>query len=832
MAQQNDPWAEFRWTPAPQAPVAAPTLPTVRPPTAAAKREQDYRRTEQQSALDANQDARADTAVGIQLAKEERDRIEFERKQKQLGITGDVDTTESEKTAAFLATQLEDHFRNIRRITEKHPEAVQPGILETAAEALGNPTLKGFVTSKSTEGARQQLENRYGLAVDALLTLGTGAAYTEQQFKTYREAYAPRLTDTPETLEDKKNMLRSAIQAARVKSGAGAVNIDRALDELYSAPIQQQRSIDDIATPDQQQKSSTVRRTDAPPGMSEEHALWVRQNPNATPRDYVEFRKQLSAKYRDKSGNMYSTDNLSEQRQEIADYLDYYRKNPNAEIPGLMQEEPLTSAESISAKMSDFLGEGPATGLAQLGNAGSFGAVDALASRSQKRAFDKAEDRKSDWAAAGDILGSIAPSVAMEKGIGALARTALGREAPVAASLFGEGGYNAIRGAAGADEGEGLKDAAMGGMAGGVGAVGGRLIGRGAQSFQAPETSKAINELTAGGTDLTTLQRAGLGRVEELGQGLPIVRGAREKSIKSWNIANVNDALSHVGEKLPKGVKAGTEANDAMNQILNAKYSELRPKIVGNFDQQFRNSVAALAASGKGSKLKRDLFTEISDVMRPLANGYDGNTFKDADSRLRALATDWMKATAETTTSPSTYHEMGRLAEKIRKQLRFQVERNTPEVARDLKALDRAWSKSIRIEDASLRALKSEGVYAPGQMVETIKKLDTSPRKGMSSRGKAFGQKEATNAGKILGSKPVPETESWLQTGGLGYLAGQVVGLPLTASVGAAAYAPGFKRITQALLTAKRPEKLQKLTKAIPPEVISAVLARRQATED
>src|SRR5574343_149770 len=242
MAQQNDPWAEFRRTPAPQ---TAPTIPSVRPPTMAQKRKQDFDRTNQQSVLDAKQDARADTAQGIQLSKEERDRIEFERKQKQLALTGGVETTESEKTAAFLATQLEDHLRNIKRITEKHPEAVQPGVLETAAEALGSPTLKGWVTSKSTEGARQQLENRYGLAVDALLTLGTGAAYTEQQFKTYREAYAPRLTDTPETLEDKKNMLRSAIQAARVKSGAAAVNIDRALDELYSAPLQQQRSIDD-----------------------------------------------------------------------------------------------------------------------------------------------------------------------------------------------------------------------------------------------------------------------------------------------------------------------------------------------------------------------------------------------------------------------------------------------------------------------------------------------------------------------------------------------------------------------------------------------------------
>ena len=102
----------------------------------------------------------------------------------------------------------------------------------------------------------------------------------------------------------------------------------------------------------------------------------------------------------------------------------------------------------------------------------------------------------------------------------------------------------------------------------------------------------------------------------------------------------------------------------------------------------------------------------------------------------------------------------------------------------------------------------------------------------MSSRGKAFGQKEATDAGKVLGSKPVPETESWLQTGGLGYLAGQVIGLPLTASIGAAAYTPGFKRLTQALLTSKRPETLQKLMKPLPPEVIAAVMARRQATED
>jgi hypothetical protein len=814
--------------------------PAAAPPTLQQKRVQEYERAAQQSQLDAKQDVRADTATGIALTAEQRAQKKFEAEQAALAAGGGVPTTDSENTSIFLTNQLGADLKKISEINQKYPEAGKPGWVETAGEWLGGPRGKALATSDEVEDARIILSNRYRRATDVLLKMATGAASTEDERKNYVEMYSPQVTDTPAALEDKKQMLIEAFQSGKLKAGPGALRLEqisKELDQLYGAggdgASLPQRSINDIATPEQSQKSSTLRRTEAPVGMSEEHALWVRQNPNATPRDYVEFRKQLSAKYKDlNTGNPYSTDNLSEQNQDIADYLKYYRDNPNAEIPGLMQEEPLTQAEQLSAGVSDLLGEGPTTGLTQFANAMSFGGVEGLASNSQKRAMNKAEDRNDWWALGGDLAGSIAPTVALEKGIGKLATQALGREAPVAASLFANAGYEGARGANAAEDGSGLSGAAIGALMGGAGAMGGRLLGKGAQSFQSPETVKAVDDLLAQGTDLTTIQRLGGGRLEELGQGLPIVRGAREGSVKSWNLGNVNDALSHVGEKLPKGVKAGTEANDAMNQILNAKYSELRPKIVGDFDQQFRNSVAALAASGKGSKLKRDLFTEISDVMRPLADGYDGNLFKDADSRLRALSTDWMKATADTTTSPSTYHEMGRLAEKIRKQLRLQVERNTPEVAQRLKALDRGWAKAVRIENATNRALKSEGVYAPGQMLDTVKQLDTSLRKGASSRGKAFGQKQAMEAAKVLGSKPVPETGSWLQTGGAGYALTRNAALAgLIAASAGAAYTPGFKRVTQALLTGRRPEVMQKLMKKIPPEVLAAVMARRGATE-
>jgi hypothetical protein len=567
--------------------------------------------------------------------------------------------------------------------------------------------------------------------------------------------------------------------------------------------------------------------------MSQEHAAWVRSNPNAGVKDYLQFRQALAAKYKDPDGKLYSAENLAGQEGAIKDYLDYYRENPNAEIPGLMTEEPLTAAEQLSAKIGKTFGEeNTAFGLS-LANAGSFGGLDALTSGQQKQAWEKLKAANPKADLAGDMLGSIAPSANLTKAVGAVAKQALGREAPVAASLFADTAYNAARGGASAEDGEGLSGAAIGALSGAAGNLGGRTVFRGAQSFMKPEKAARINQLIKEGVDPTTMQRLGFGKAEEVAGSAPIIRGARENANKSWNIAQANKTLAIIGEKLPKDIEAGFDTNAEVNKILNARYNSIRPKIQGSFDGKWRTAAAALAASGQATPLKRQLFGEIAGTMRTFSNNvYDGNTFRDADQKLRKLSEEWLQVEAGPgVTSPSTYHEMGRLANQFRQQLRAQVSRNTPEVATELKKLDTAWARAVRTENASIRAqaLKGDGVYSPSELMTTSKVLDTSVNKGASARGKAFMQQEANDAAKVMGSKPVPENASLFQGGAA---TGMLYAFPgTTAAALAGGYTPGLKRVTQALLASKRPEALENFYKELPPEILAAAAARRAATE-
>lgn len=858
---QNDPWAGVVTT------SGAPRVPTTpaigKVPTLQEKRAKELEKTNQEITLNYNQDRRANQASSIAAAEEERKRKKEARDERVREITGGVDTTEAENNAAHLATLLAGHKREIDRVLEEHPDAAKPGWLEFAADAIGGERGRALAIGKEAEMARQVLNTRYRAAADIILRLGTGAAYNAEEWENFIENYMPQVTDSPELLRTKRAMLEEALLAARVKSGAGVVKVDQALSEWDKAfggsegqkpaidnsaltkikpgeSLPQQRSIADIADPVEYNLSQDKRSWEVPAEFSTAHAQWVRANPNATAEDYINFRQQLDAlavKAAGVGGRIKLID-----KQDAETFLDFYRKNPTAEIPSLTSERDLDWHEKVAALLPEAIGEEGSTALINAGNAVSFGTLEGLLATDGQRLSKRMADKRSPIAAmTGDMAGSIIPGVWSER-LGAELLAKLGREAPRLGAFAGDVGYNAIRGGMAADEGQGAEGTAKGAGAAVIGSPVGRLMGRGMKGFLDETTQRQIDDLIEKEVDLTTLQRMGAGKFEETFQGTPIIRGAREEANKSWNLAQANETLKLVGESLPKDVEAGFDTNTVVNQILNRKYNEIRPLLQGSFDKIYQNATAALRQQGRASAIKRKLFTNITEIEKTLgAKGYDGNSFKDADQRLRALATDWKAATAETVDTPSIYHDMGDIAEKYRRQLRLQVERNHPEVAQKLKALDRAWSRNVRTERASLsaRAQKAEGVYSPGELLDSSKMLDTSPKRGLSARGKAFGQQEALEASRVMGSKPVPETSSFLQGGAA---TGVSYKLPKTVTaLGSALYAPGVKRVSQALLTADRaklaakygiPEKVvEAIAKKIPPEALAAALARYKATE-
>lgn len=167
-------------------------------------------------------------AQGKELRPEHQRELERYR---QMGIakggkTGS-NTTESERTAAFLATRVAGGLNDIRAVTKTDPSSDRPGLGATVAGIFGSEA-RNLANSPN----RRQVEAAQRDILDAALTLGTGAAYTKEQLEGYQESYFPRLTDDEATVEAKRERLRRLIAAARVKAGSAAPQIDQALKML------------------------------------------------------------------------------------------------------------------------------------------------------------------------------------------------------------------------------------------------------------------------------------------------------------------------------------------------------------------------------------------------------------------------------------------------------------------------------------------------------------------------------------------------------------------------------------------------------------------------
>lgn len=130
---------------------------------------------------------------------------------------GGIDTTESERTAAFLATRLAGGIGNLARIGNIGAPSLRDATIGTTI--IGN---------YATDEDRQRAINAQRDILDAALTLGTGAAYNKEQLESYRSAYFPQPGDKPGTVADKQARLLTLMEAAKLKAGAAAGLIDKA----------------------------------------------------------------------------------------------------------------------------------------------------------------------------------------------------------------------------------------------------------------------------------------------------------------------------------------------------------------------------------------------------------------------------------------------------------------------------------------------------------------------------------------------------------------------------------------------------------------------------
>jgi hypothetical protein len=138
--------------------------------------------------------------------------------------------TEGERKAAVLAGRLEGALSDLQGATAK---AQTPEYLPSLLQGKIASFIPGsdILSSKLTSSERARAEAAQLDALDAALTLGTGAAYTNEQLRGYAKAYFPQIGNDAATIADKNARFERLVALAREQAGSAASSIDKAREK-------------------------------------------------------------------------------------------------------------------------------------------------------------------------------------------------------------------------------------------------------------------------------------------------------------------------------------------------------------------------------------------------------------------------------------------------------------------------------------------------------------------------------------------------------------------------------------------------------------------------
>ena len=160
------------------------------------------------------QDQRSfDLAQKNRLATEALKREDEKRKEEN----PQASLTEGERKASTLLTRMQSSTKQLQDVLTKYPDAAKPEYLSSFVQGISEPAANLI---RSTP--RQQIEAAQKDIVDAALTAGTGASYTAQQFKEFKEFLFPQIGDDLPTIKDKQKRLETAIESVRLQAGRAA----------------------------------------------------------------------------------------------------------------------------------------------------------------------------------------------------------------------------------------------------------------------------------------------------------------------------------------------------------------------------------------------------------------------------------------------------------------------------------------------------------------------------------------------------------------------------------------------------------------------------------
>jgi hypothetical protein len=162
---------------------------------------------------------RVEAATDRRIAREEA------RSDRQIAREQAQKPTEGEKKTATLAGRLEQSLTDLQAIEQEKPGALKPEVAPSLLQSGMLSYIPGaeMIAGKISSADRLRAEAAQLDALDAALTLGTGAAYTREQLRGYAKAYFPQIGDTPAVIEEKNRRFANIVRLARSQAGSAYV---------------------------------------------------------------------------------------------------------------------------------------------------------------------------------------------------------------------------------------------------------------------------------------------------------------------------------------------------------------------------------------------------------------------------------------------------------------------------------------------------------------------------------------------------------------------------------------------------------------------------------
>jgi hypothetical protein len=256
-------------------------------------------------------------------------------------------------------------------------------------------------------------------------------------------------------------------------------------------------------------------------------------------------------------------------------------------------------------------------------------------------------------------------------------------------------------------------------------------------------------------------------RLEEAAQSIPFVgdaiKAARGRAVEDLNRSAINRALQPINAQLHPDVPMGREAIGAMHETIAQHYDQLIPHLNVQADRQLAQDFHQIHTTSyaRMSDPSRAQFDRImnNEVVRRFdpAMRMSGEDFKAVESELGRNIRDYSHSPA-----PSD-REVGRALSDVQTAMRQVLMRSNPDRAAELRGVNEAFAHALRVEGAAAKSGTDQGIFTPAHMLQSVRQLDPTLRKGAYARGDALMQ-ELADAGKsVLGNK-VPDSGTPLRS--------------------------------------------------------------------